>query len=327
MAKDTTENLHWLLSRSRQMMRIREFDRLVPTVLNAFLELSRGQRAWLFTVDGEKAEPVCRGQAVCDGGELIKKLPPLIKRTVARVCKDRTPHISVETADEPNMPPQLVASIPLMLTDHDVVGAVHIEGQQVCDDQTHELRPALLELLAQQVAVAMENARFFESATNDPLTGLPNSSFFLVETNKALRVASIDQPAGILLLDLDGFKRVNDAAGAEMGDRALADIAATIAEVLRTDGLVARYSSDKFAILITSTGDMSMQVMLHDVAERARAVVNTKKYHGVQMSACIGGLCFPSATSDYEHGADVVAAAEDVLNQARALGPGSVRIR
>jgi len=114
------------------------------------------------------------------------------------------------------------------------------------------------------------------------------------------------------------------AAGAEMGDRALIDIAATLQEVLRADGLVARYGSDKFAILLPPEGDAKISIRLRDVAERARACVRTKTYHGIQMSASIGGVCYPGPR--VESAPDLVALADDALAKARARGDGGVEI-
>jgi diguanylate cyclase (GGDEF)-like protein len=164
----------------------------------------------------------------------------------------------------------------------------------------------------------------FERATNDPLTGLPNNSYFLLQLAKVMRESTPEAKAGVLLLDLDAFKRVNLAAGAEMGDRALVDIANTLQDVLRADGLVARYGSDKFGILLPPDDGTNIAVRLRDVAERARAAIATKAYHGVQLSASIGGICFPGIP--VESAPDLVAAADDALAKARAKGPGHVEI-
>jgi diguanylate cyclase (GGDEF)-like protein len=139
-----------------------------------------------------------------------------------------------------------------------------------------------------------------------------------------MREADNDHCAGVLLLDVDAFKRVNMAAGAEAGDRALVDIAATIQDVARADGLVARYGSDKFAILLPPEDGTPIQVRLRDVAERARAAVATKSYHGVHVSVSIGGAHFPG--SEAESAPDVIALADDQLAKARARGPGEVEI-
>ena len=138
-----------------------------------------------------------------------------------------------------------------------------------------------------------------------------------------MREATPQRCGGVLLLDLDDFKRVNQAAGAEMGDRALIDIAHTLREVLRTDGLVARYGSDKFAILLPVEG-ASIAVRMHDVAERARAAIGTKNYHGVSLSACIGGAPFGANSKQSEQ--ELVAVADNVLGKARKRGPGQVEI-
>ena len=138
------------------------------------------------------------------------------------------------------------------------------------------------------------------------------------------REATPKAAAGVLLLDVDAFKRVNIAAGAEAGDRALIDIALTLQEVTRADGLVARYGSDKFAVLLPPEEGTGIHLRLRDVAERTRAAVATKSFHGVQMSASIGGIAFPGPA--VQSAPDLVALADDLLAKARARGPGEVEI-
>ena len=111
---------------------------------------------------------------------------------------------------------------------------------------------------------------------------------------------------------------------AEVGDQALIDIAGTLQEVLRADGLVARYGSDKFAVLLPPDPAMSIHVRLRDVAERARASVAAKTYHGVSLSARLGRLSFSNAS--VESAPDLVAIADDALARARQRGESEVEI-
>jgi len=190
------------------------------------------------------------------------------------------------------------------------------------DESASQPHQQSLTILADHAAAAITNARMFERTTNDPLTGLPNSSYFLVELANQMREASADQPAGILLLDLDSFKRVNDAGGAETGDRALIEVGATLQEILRTDGFVARYGSDKFAVLLPPDGALGVNIRLRDVAERARAAIAAKSYRGIRLSACISGIGFPQ--DGLSSAQDVVAKADDLLRNARSRGHGEL---
>ncbi|WP_172875750.1 putative bifunctional diguanylate cyclase/phosphodiesterase [Micromonospora inositola] len=111
---------------------------------------------------------------------------------------------------------------------------------------------ALLGVLAlRQGLAANENlrlvARLRRLAYADQLTGLPNRLTF----NRRLRRALRDEaPVAVLLLDLDGFKQVNDRFGHATGDRLLASIAERMRDATGTDGMIARLGGDEFAVLV-----------------------------------------------------------------------------
>jgi diguanylate cyclase (GGDEF)-like protein len=122
---------------------------------------------------------------------------------------------------------------------------------------------ALLETLASQLSVSLENGRLEESlaalhdlkeelrhqAEHDPLTGLANRSLFRRHVADA-----IDRPSGrsaILFLDLDDFKRVNDTLGHAAGDVLLRLVAARIQTCCRSNDVVARLGGDEYAVLLT----------------------------------------------------------------------------
>ncbi|MCJ2073760.1 EAL domain-containing protein [Methylobacterium sp. J-030] len=82
-------------------------------------------------------------------------------------------------------------------------------------------------------------------ATHDDLTGLLNRGGFIQQAEERLRAG----PISLLLLDLDGFKRVNDVYGHKAGDRVLIEVARRIGAELPDDGLAARLGGDEFAVL------------------------------------------------------------------------------
>ncbi|MFC1612142.1 diguanylate cyclase domain-containing protein, partial [Myxococcota bacterium] len=255
-----------------------------------------------------------------------------ISSVAKRVFKERKPVFATDTAtqddlasrrsvDELNL--KMMVCV-ILSTESEPIGVIYADGKTSLDKVFTNTNRRTLEMLADHAAAAIENARMFERATNDPLTGLPNNSYFILQLAKVMREASSSSCAGVLLLDVDAFKRVNMAAGAEAGDRALVDIAGTLQDVARADGLVARYGSDKFAILLPPEEGTAIAVRLRDVAERARAAVATKTYHGVQVSVSIGGVHYPGPI--VESAPDLIALADDQLAKARARGPGEVEI-
>ena len=88
-------------------------------------------------------------------------------------------------------------------------------------------------------------------AYSDGLTGLANRSLFRSKVEIALRVALDRAEVGVLFLDLDGFKAVNDAQGHHVGDELLGIVAKRLTNSVRPGDLVARLGGDEFAILVT----------------------------------------------------------------------------
>lgn len=325
------ERLVWLLKVSRSMLATRDLDRLLTLVSDAFVELTEAERGFLLLKDRETGKLVQRVGRTADK-EDINEQEARISTVATRVFKDNKGVFATDTSAQDDLAARrsvhdlrlkMMVCVPLA-TETEVLGVIYADGKTSLDKVFTNTNRRTFEMLAEHAAAAIENARMFERATNDPLTGLPNSSYFLLQLAKVLREATSTAPAGVLLLDVDAFKRVNLVAGAEMGDRALVDIGTTLQDVLRADGLVARYGSDKFAILLPPDDGTPVGLRLRDVAERARAAIATKTYHGVTMSISIGGVPFPGVAA--ESAGDVVAAADDALARARSRGQGQVEI-
>lgn len=92
------------------------------------------------------------------------------------------------------------------------------------------------------------------AARRDPLTGLPNRTSFFEVLHRVEKTATGDM-IGVLYIDLDGFKAVNDAFGHLIGDDVLVEAAHRIAQVLRPHDTVARLGGDEFAVLCQELGD------------------------------------------------------------------------
>lgn len=90
-------------------------------------------------------------------------------------------------------------------------------------------------------------------ARHDPLTGLPNRRFLAEKLDEILRTMALESPrVAVLMLDLDGFKAINDVHGHAAGDQALIEFAARISSVIRLGTVLARVGGDEFAIVQTN---------------------------------------------------------------------------
>ena len=109
-------------------------------------------------------------------------------------------------------------------------------------------------LAATEAALAASRRREHQarhSAMHDSLTALPNRAFFRIRLDEALRAAGGNGTLAVLVLDLDGFKPVNDAHGHATGDELLKIVAARLSKAMRSSDWVARLGGDEFACAMT----------------------------------------------------------------------------
>jgi len=143
-------------------------------------------------------------------------------------------------------------------------------------------------------------------AYHDALTDLPNRSLLHDRLEQAARAANRDsKPLALLVMDLDGFKEINDTLGHHAGDRVLQQVASRVRGTLREADTVARLGGDEFAILLPSTDiDGAILAAQKVLQEIERPLLIDQRPLAVRAS--VGVACFP------EHGAS----AETLLQKA-----------
>jgi diguanylate cyclase (GGDEF)-like protein/PAS domain S-box-containing protein len=117
-------------------------------------------------------------------------------------------------------------------------------------------------------------------AYTDSLTGLPNRARFMAALEGALDRAARGRRACVLLVDLDGFKSVNDVAGHDAGDRLLCEVADSLRAEARAGDLVARLGGDEFALVVDAAPDEAMAL-----AERLVARLDRTRRYGAAPGA------------------------------------------
>ncbi|NMO57661.1 sensor domain-containing diguanylate cyclase [Actinoplanes sp. TBRC 11911] len=144
-------------------------------------------------------------------------------------------------------------------------------------------------------------AELSHQAYHDSLTGLPNRSFLLDRASSAVREAAGDESrVALMLLDLDGFKQVNDTAGHQAGDALLQQVSNRLQGVVRGHDVVARLGGDEFAILLTrDPDDQVANGVATRICERLREpfVIDGDLVH---IGGSVGYAMFPEDATTYE---------------------------
>lgn len=136
----------------------------------------------------------------------------------------------------------------------------------------------VIRVLAAQAAAVVSNAELAGQMKRavglDWLTGLTGSGSFFTYLEEACQAASGGgRPAGLILLDVDGFRRFNDGYGRQAGDRALAELAGLLERMTRRGDVVARYGGDEFALILPGAHGQRLLNMAEDLREEIRSHV------------------------------------------------------
>ena len=199
--------------------------------------------------------PVERRAAVDETYDLIDY--PLTKR----ILEDGTP-VVIDLEDPASDPHEVaylrslgqasMAMIPLIKKGRSI-GLVELTSSSACHFDRR--RVALAQTMAAEAAIALENARLHDElrrlAYHDPVTGLPNRALFVERLEAALPL--LPKAVAVLFIDVDDFKRVNDALGHDAGDRLLGAIAERLRGSIRATDTAARIGGDEFGVLLVGS--------------------------------------------------------------------------
>ena len=188
------------------------------------------------------------------------------------------------------------------------------------EQQAAEINTFATRLDAAYKELESTNARLKETSFKDEVTGLYNRRFFSLRLEEELsRYRRFNHPVSVVLLDLDGFKAVNDEYGHTAGDETLREVAQILMKHSRGINVVSRYGGDEFAVLLVETSKAGARLY----ADRIREVVAKYLFsHGKVITASFGVASLP----DDEAGTaeDLFRAADEALYAAKRAGKNQV---
>jgi diguanylate cyclase (GGDEF)-like protein len=242
------------------------------------------------------------GLGVCVG--LSPSMPPGFDRTVAE-ARTRL---------------QLVSERPIVGSKDQLLGMLSVYKRP--DAELRQPNSQLIGICANLAGIAIESCQAAERirhlAHHDDLTGLPNRLLFNYQLPKALARAQRDGTSvGVLFLDLDRFKIINDTLGHDAGDMVLRQIAGHLRSCVRETDTLARVGGDEFTVLVEQLADTQY---LGAVAEKLLTAMASPLAIGgnvYQLSGSIGIAVYPEDGAD---GASLLKNADIAMYGAKASG-------
>lgn len=211
-----------------------------------------------------------------------------------------------------------------LISKGNVLGIVLIEHSMPNAFNSDNVR--LLEIISQQVGIAIENARLYQQmhdlAIRDGLTGAYNRLYFQDHLETEFRKAQEENYSlSLLIFDIDHFKKFNDTYGHLFGDLVIKNIAAYIMKKLRKEDIFARYGGEEFVILMPHT---TLEQVL-DKAEELRkgigSLVITDKEISASVTISVGVSTYPD-TADSQ--VTLLKSADNALYEAKRQGRNRV---
>jgi diguanylate cyclase (GGDEF)-like protein len=201
-----------------------------------------------------------------------------------------------------------------------ILGSIEVINKKSGSFNSDDL--SILTALANQVAIALENARLYEESIADSLTGLYHHRFLELRLEEELaRSKRYKRPLSLVMIDIDDFKRVNDEKGHLMGDRVLMAVASILKRVTRAEDVVARYGGDEFSIIMPRTSRDSMR----SVVERLKVEVEKINFSGIRITVSIGIGYFDGKEAEFDC-RDLIRRADEALYLVKRSGRNRVEM-
>jgi diguanylate cyclase (GGDEF)-like protein/PAS domain S-box-containing protein len=176
---------------------------------------------------------------------------------------------------------------------------------------------------AAQLGLSIANIRLRDAlraqSIKDPLTGLYNRRYLQETLDREIRrAARAEQPLGILMLDLDHFKKFNDTYGHDAGDAVLREVAAFFTRSLRVEDVVCRFGGEEFAVILPTATMEAARMRAERIRSKMRELTVLHQGQSVGMiTVSVGVAAFPTHAMSPK---ELLAAADAALYRAKREG-------
>jgi len=216
-----------------------------------------------------------------------------------------------------------IIGLPL-LVNNEVVGVMNLSRSTVGGFTAAELR--LLELLADQAAVAISNASLHQivtrQANSDILTSLPNRRALDERLDDEVRYARrTNTQFGVIMMDLDGFKDVNDTYGHAVGDDVLRSAFRYLADAMRATDFLARYGGDELTLILRQSDVPVARVVSDKILESIQEYSYSAPNETSLRLGLSGGIAIYPLHA--KNGPDLLRAADAALYHAKKYARGT----
>lgn len=186
-----------------------------------------------------------------------------------------------------------------------------------------------LNLLGVGLGLALNNSlthgRMRILATLDPLTEIYNRGFGMKRLHEEFsRSVRADVPMGVIMLDVDDFKRVNDTYGHMVGDKVLVSVVKSAKKMLREGDILIRYGGEEFLAVLPGASLEDVAQVGERIRRAVEAITIKDGDHTIKVTASLGGVSHPELNVDHEEA--LVRSADSLLYVAKQSGKNRLEL-
>lgn len=314
--------------------------KLITMILDTAIEFCNAQRGTIVVFEGEvfkielsrdRSKQELKRQEMGVSRTVLKLVRDLGKRVIAEDARQDPRLKIIDSVQDQSL--LSILCVPLRVKMR-LIGAVYLDNSQVVGAfGAREIEIA--EILTDHAAVAIDNALLHIKAIHDALTNLFNHGHFEKRLeNEVARARRHGRPCGVLMMDIDDFKKINDTHGHDAGNEILKKVARVLAATMRTDDLVARrgeerdaapvlarYGGDEFEIILPDTSREGIQRAAERILEAVRKEDFRYGDHPIPLAFSIGGAIYPDDATDAR---ELLLKADEALYAAKRAGKNRV---
>jgi diguanylate cyclase (GGDEF)-like protein/putative nucleotidyltransferase with HDIG domain len=288
----------------------------------------------LFLHQPEADSLKCRFAAGVDAPRLLNTTIKVGEGLSGWVARNRrtlinaNPRVSFEAAGLPGeLSLQSALVCPLQFNDTFIgcLALYHVDRNHYTEDHRR-----LLERIGEQAGAVIHNSIVFEQtqedSLTDPLTGLPNRRSMFVHLSRELaRAERLKGEVALIVMDIDGFKAINDTYGHNVGDHALREMAVALQGALRPYDLCVRYAGDEFIVVLSDCSREVADLKRHELQEKiAEIQLEVRAGKRLRLAASAGASVFPHDGATYEA---LLADADQRMYRDKAARRGHLSVR
>ena len=211
-----------------------------------------------------------------------------------------------------------MASLPLVAEER-LIGAISLYSNSMANYEEEHMRliETVSRIAADAIAKSLQHAQAETYALTDAMTGLPNARSLQMHFDKEVKRASRNGAAfQVLMLDLDGFKAVNDTYGHKVGDELLKELAATIRAELRDYDFLARYAGDEFVAIVPETDSHGVLELCRRIESAVKGFELAVGEETARVGVSVGSACYPNHGESFDQ---VLIAADKAMYLTKAV--------